>query len=335
MAERGRAVLRRGIRLALVLILAALTFLMTWVRDPVPEDDDIPLSVSAVPIAIDDATRDALGPFLPVAAWTLKGTSRQFRGLSDVAALPDGRLLFVTDRGRRIAMPPPGRTGPTAMRPIRIRDLPPHGQVDSESLAFDPVTRDSWVGTETINRIGHYSAGGNYRGSVVPPEMAGWRNNTGAEAMALLDDGRFVVIGEGRSKGRDRSFPVVVFPRPPEEGLQGSLSHLVMPGDYRPTGMTQLPDGRVLIVGRAVSPILRFRTIIAIADPAGLKPAQLWRARTLAGISGGPLADNYEGIASETAPGGRLTIWLISDNNEAEWLQSTKLVRLEVDPAAL
>ena len=48
----------------------------------------------------------------------------------------------------------------------------------------------------------------------------------------------------------------------------------------------------------------------------------------------GSLAENYEGLAVEPGAGGRLTLWLVSDDNNMRF-QRTLLLRLEgaVPPA--
>ena len=106
--------------------------------------------------------------------------------------------------------------------------------------------------------------------------------------------------------------------------------------EFSPTDMAQLPDGRVLILmRRLVWPFpLRFACRIVIADPAAIRAGAVWQGTEVAKLSSSLPVDNFEGLAIEPRGGGRVTVWLISDDNHAA-TQRTLLWKLAVDPARL
>ncbi len=89
------------------------------------------------------------------------------------------------------------------------------------------------------------------------------------------------------------------------------------------------------MLGRDLRFPFRFHSLLALVDPRRIRPAALVRAKPIATIADDVLADNYEGIAAAPDRDGRLTVWLVSDDNQQQILQSTKLLELKVDPAAL
>ena len=102
-----------------------------------------------------------------------------------------------------------------------------------------------------------------------------------------------------------------------------------------PVAAAFTPDGRVLVLGRDLRFPFRFFSLITVIDPQAIRPAALVRAEPVAAIRGGALSDNYEGIAAASGADGQLTVWLVSDDNQQQILQSTKLLELVVDPADL
>lgn len=326
------------LRAMLVTAFAAFVLFIVWHRSALLQ----PTGSQAIafrPITADAAEIEALQPFTLSRAWRLEGDPAVVAGLSGLDVLPDGRLLALGDRGSRIVIALPGsgkphKVGLSATDPARPTEIG-----DTETVTVDPATAISWSAMETDNRIVRYAADGSRSGDTEPAAMAHWPENVGSEAMTRLPDGRFLVLGEVRDKGVDRTFPALLFPRDPLSGAEPVMAHLKMPGDYKPVGLANLPDGRVLVLGRVLRFPMRFRNLIAIADPRDIRAAGLWRAEPVAEIIGGALSDNYEGIATTpfTNEDGaeRLKVWLVSDDNQQRILQSTKLLELEVDPARL
>jgi hypothetical protein len=100
--------------------------------------------------------------------------------------------------------------------------------------------------------------------------------------------------------------------------------------------MAELPDGRVLILARTLLwPIpARFAVKVLIADPAAIRPGQVWRAIELGELSGDWPVDNYEGLAIERRADGSLIAWIISDENGAV-SQRVLLLKVAIDETRL
>jgi hypothetical protein len=96
--------------------------------------------------------------------------------------------------------------------------------------------------------------------------------------------------------------------------------------------MAELPDGRVLILLRKVSLGLPydFSARLVLADPTMIRASEPWPWEEVAELGPAVPMDNYEGLAIAGATEGKpLTLWLISDDNGASYIQRTLLVRLE------
>ncbi|HMP56033.1 MAG TPA: esterase-like activity of phytase family protein [Novosphingobium sp.] len=104
----------------------------------------------------------------------------------------------------------------------------------------------------------------------------------------------------------------------------------------KPTDAAQLPDGRVLVLlRRLVWPMPpRFAGSLAIGDPAAIRSGAVWRLREVAKLSSSLAVDNFEGLAVEPLDGGRIVVWLISDDNGAV-SQRSLIWKLSVNPADL
>jgi hypothetical protein len=130
--------------------------------------------------------------------------------------------------------------------------------------------------------------------------------------------------------------PAVIFSGDPTR--PGSLEHFTFSGPKRfsPVDMAQMPDGRVLVLmRRLVWPMpFRFAGRIALADPAEIRAGTVWHAREVAKLSSQLPVDNFEAIAIEPRSDGKLTVWLISDDNQAI-SQRTLLWKMALDPAQL
>ena len=322
-----------------MLLFCAFVLFVVWFRSE-PRSASGSQKIAFRPIAAGRSAVDALAPLRLAGAWQLTGDPARVTGLSGLDILPDGRLIAVGDRGSLVLIVPPGLTGQgaSAGHEVGSLDQPPGIPVetdDAETVAVDRAWGRFWTAMETDNRVVRYAADGARQADIDPVPMERWPRNVGPEAMARLPDGRFLILGELREKGRDRTFPILLFPDDPLSGAEPVQAHLAMPGDYKPVGAAPLPDGRVLVLGRDLRLPFRFFSLITVIDPRAIRPAALVRAKPVAAIRGGALSDNYEGIAAAPKPGGQLTVWLVSDDNQQQILQSTKLLELTVDPADL
>ncbi|MET0179870.1 MAG: esterase-like activity of phytase family protein [Novosphingobium sp.] len=313
-------------RVILVLILCAAVTPGLLVRDP-PRPAG-PAVVRLTPLAHPRYIRS--GAAIEVAgAWRLDSPVDAFGGYSALVVLGDGRLAAFSDRGTYLVFTPPGQGGrPRAW----LGDLDNRrGTVSKRERDCEAVTRDAASGTlwaayersNTIVRLGPDLA---ERGRARPRAMRGWPNNRGPEAMVRLSDGRFVVLAEAHDDaGRQ---PGLLFAGDPSEGARAVRFAYRAPRRYRPTDMTELPDGRVLVLNRRLLFPWRFTASLVVADPGMIAARRTWRGREIARLAPPVPLDNYEGMAIAPEAGGRLAIWLISDDNGADRVQRTVLLKL-------
>lgn len=324
----------------------ALLLVITWGRGPEGASRSRTVAVGFTRLTLPPRAqlRAFLGPFELEAAWQLRSHWRWFGSYSALLARDSGRRLeALSDTGKFLAFIPPDRPGAVAKDGGRLQ-LGPHRQHDRkifsdvESATQDPRTGQRWLGLEYTNAIVRLNRDWSFDGRSHPPSMAGWPENSGAEAMVRLADGRFLVLSEAfRSRWGGRLHSAVVFPGDPvARPDKGRMFTLDAPANFAPTDMAQLPDGRVLVLMRKVIWPMpqRFAGRIAIGDPRGIGPGTVWRLRTVARLASTLPVDNFEGMALVPRPDGRVTVWLISDDNQMIF-QRTLLWKLVVDPAAL
>jgi len=325
--------------LALLLLVVALAP-GTWLRQPkAPRVRDFDLRFVSVALPPEKVRNASLGAFKLERAWSMSGRHWLFGGFSALVPLGVGELLAVGDRGYRLRFSPPGarhrRPAFGAIVPTRFRD---NKMIDAESAAFDPVGGRLWIGWEDDNSITRHSLA--FRGfqRTFPQRMRDWGGNSGPEAMARLQDGRFIVLREGFSGILERrNHQALLFAGDPVAGTSPpQVFTFTGPRGFSPTDMAQLPDGRVLVLMRRLLwPVpARFAGRIAIADPAAIRAGRPWRAREIARLVAPLPVDNFEGIAIEPRQDGKVTVWLISDDNRA-LSQRSMLWRLSLDPERL
>ncbi|WP_144097144.1 esterase-like activity of phytase family protein [Croceicoccus sediminis] len=327
--------MRRLLRAGRLLALLLFVWLILFVPDrTVPRGTRIlfDFPVSAEPI--EGAALSGDGPLTLAGAWRLTGGASEFHSLSGLAITQDGQLAAVSDRGLLIKMPKPGE-GELAT----ARALVPDGKggfalIDSEAIAIGEGG-ETWFVSESHNMISRLGALGERPDSVRPAAMAHWSAMRGPETLARTPDGRFIVIGEGREEGRDGTFPGLVFDGDPVAAPEPYLFHLKMPDGLRPVDAAVLSDGTVLVLGRKFGLPFRFESALYAFDLDDVGPARRVVARLIGRIDGPGLSDNYEGMAVEEGAGGALTIWIVSDSNDAQIIQRTILLKLETRRSAL
>ncbi|MXP15280.1 esterase-like activity of phytase family protein [Altererythrobacter confluentis] len=322
----------RPLRLILVFLLLLALAPGTWVRSAFPPAD-LAAAVQVTPLPLD--VRHAASIDI-VRGWRLTSQNDHFGGYSALLALPGGTLLAASDRGRSLRLHVSDQ-GPVAAGMgfmSGTSDTDKH-LVDIESMTRDPATGRIWVGYEGANAIDRLD--GDMAGAtrVRPTAMQRWSENSGAEAMVRLADGRFIVLAEGSRRASDTAFPGVLFASDPIGGGAGQTFRFAAPDNYRPVDMVQIPDGRVLVLVRRFHLGLppRFTTRLMVADPADIRAGGLWKGTVIASFAAPLPSDNYEGIAVRPRADGRLDLWMISDDNRASF-QQTLLLQMRWDPRA-
>jgi hypothetical protein len=318
-----------------LLLLIALAVL-TWSREPAPRPSNSTV-LDFVSLRLPPKAELArhLGPFDLEAVWQIRNPNSRFGGYSALVPLGGGRMLAISDRGNWLRFSPPGAPpSPVAIGPLRGEPAAQKLGYDAESATYDPASGQLWIGWENSNSISRHTLDFGDAPLVRPRAMRDWGNNTGPEAMVRLADGRFVVLREGWLE--DERHEGLAFAGDPLTAKPPRRFTLVGPLGFRPTDTAQLPDGRLLILMRKLlwpAPA-RFAGRIVVADPRELDHGELLHGMVAAKLSSSLPVDNFEGLAIEPRADGKVTVWLISDDNGA-LSQRTLLWKLTVDPAKL
>ncbi len=292
------------------------------------------IATERVALDPDDPDRRRVGCLDYLGGAWLKGDDRTFGGFSALAVRGE-RFTLIGDGGQWLRF----RMGADwTPRDIAFDDLPggpasgwEKRHRDAESLTIDPASDRAWVGFEAYNQIWRYTPGfGRGDRGVVPAAMRDWNENGGIESLARLRDGRFVAISES----------------PPRETGARLRMGLVWPGDptatrpayrfgYAPVGrkddpsdMTQLPDGRLLVLERGFALPFRWWNRLVVVDRAAIRPGARVRGRSVGVLAAPLIADNFEGVAAQQE-GGSTVIWLVSDDNHLP-VQRTLLLKFRL-----
>lgn len=154
----------------------------------------------------------------------------------------------------------------------------------------------------------------------IPADLTELGGNDGIEAMAMLADGRWLLIAEG---AEDRPDSPAWIGRAGEWRPLRYRRH----GLFRPTGAAILPDGDILVVERRYTlvggPALRLVRIAA----EQLRQGAAVSGEALALIEPPLAVDNFESIAIRRRADGRSIALILADDNFNP-LQSTLLLTL-------
>lgn len=321
----------RALKLAL-LILALVP--VTWSFAPLPaapRDPDLRLIDLMPPL------RRALpetGALQLAGAWQITGRNRNLGTLSALARQGDG-LVAVGDRGAVLSFSRPDRPGPWHARLDRLVHLEwrrYHYPTDAESLFVEPGSGDLIVAYENAGMLERFSPDLARRRGIPLPAVAQWPENAGPEAMTRLADGRTLIVGETYARWLDRTrHPGLIFPGMPRPNENPARFELVMPSGYRPCELAQMPDGRLLVLGRHFS-LTGFRSVIAAFAPQDLRPGAVITPQVLGRIDDPRIRDNYEGMTVTREADGSQMVWLLSDSNEMVRMQRTLLLKLRIGP---
>jgi hypothetical protein len=277
--------------------------------------------IAMVPLPLDAAqpTRKRVGQLTFLGAWELRSDNSNFGGISALTLLPDDRFIGVGDAGTLIGF---GLTNDAQIDRPFIAHMPGafgkdvgYADRDSEGITFDPVTGRAWVSYEGHHGIRRFPASfARIDGEVFPAAMKTWSANRGAEAIARLPDGRFIVFSEGGGE-RDGEYAALLFSGDPvEQGSDSFGFYYRPPPGYRITDATTLPDGRLMTLHRRISFPDGFAAKIGIFDPAAIRRGATHSSKIIASLVPPLLVDNMEGITVREETD-RLIIWIISDNN--------------------
>jgi hypothetical protein len=324
--------------LALLVVAAGLAPGTWWRQTADNRGPELELRTVALDKPDPEVANRHIAPFRLEGAWHLTSPRRRFGGFSALLPPSSGRLTAFSDKGFRLhlSLPGPEAAEPQLQRLYRSKKMRSYFN-DVEAATRDPETGRVWLSAEGRNAILRFGPDLRFEKLAMPQEMRSWGANSGAEAMTRLPDGRFVLLRESfTSWFEDSKHDALIFDGDPVEGAQVRRFTMAGPANFSPVDMTLLPDGRLLVLmRRLVWPFpARFAGSIAIGDPEEIAEGKIWQLREVARLTSSLPADNFEGMAVEPGPAGELVVWLISDDNNADF-QRTLLWKLAVDPADL
>jgi hypothetical protein len=322
----------RALKLALLILALLPTFFLRTPKQPLTMDRRIGI-VDLMPTLRGAGELPSAGSLMLVGAWRLTSDHHDFGNFSGLAQTQGG-LVTVGDRGGVLWFPRPDQPGPWRTRLTRLIDLEwtkYHYPTDAEAVVVEPGTGDLLVAYEGSLKLERYSPNLAVRTPIPLPVLDEWPENQGPEAMTRLADGRTAIVGEVYARWLDRTLhPAFVFkgePRPNEQPVRFELQ--MLPG-YRPSELAQMPDGRLLVLGRGFD-IGGFRSVIAVFAPSDIRPGATVTPRVIAQIDDPRIRENYEGMTVTRERDGSFAIWLISDSNQMVWAQRTLLLKLRFD----
>jgi hypothetical protein len=294
-------------------------------RDPVPPERPL-LSFRSVPLDESDPARRRLGRLLYLGGWAFRSNDGRFGGISAMH-VGEGEVTALSDAGSILRFTLPGAGRPSlSITPLREGPGSPTVKRDRDTEAMLIRGRRAWITFERGNQIWRYSTRTwKSEASIAPPEMRRWSSNSGAEAMARLPDGRFLVFAEGRGSSQGGSEVLLFSGDPTAQGSRVRVLRNIGPEGYRVTDAAALRDGRLLILHRRVGVPNGVTAKLTLTDaPLGDDVEEI-RSREIAHLQSPITVDNMEAL-SITIENGRTIVWLGSDDNFIP-LQRTLLLK--------
>jgi len=315
-------------RLALGVMLAVLT--VGGVRTIYPSNSQ-DIKLRRLALNHDNAAQRQVGALEFIAAWELRSRNADFGGVSALVSVGNSRFVGIGDAGTVIGfrLTEDGRIDRATIAPLPNVHGPniSYKDRDSEGLAYDPDSGQYWVSFEGKHAIRRYSKSfAQQTGMIRPAILQKLPRNKGAESIVRLQDGRFIIIAESLD---DEMHSAWVFSGDPIESATTITPFTFRPPvGYRVTDGVQLPDGRIVLLNRAIGFPSGFTAKVSLLNPDSIGRNRVLSADVIASLAPPLLVDNMEGIAV-TGDGDKLFLWLISDNNFT-LLQRTILMKFRL-----
>lgn len=312
------------------------------------EPDAITLKASPVPLQGLNPARKVIGELTFVAGFHLTSDEKRFGGLSGIDLRDDGNLLAVTDKGDFvwIDLAEDGVTPKTArlsaMNDAKGKPFPNKGAGDAEGLTLNGDL--GFVSFEGNHRVLAYDIG--RCGAAARGVPLGWgltkafaRNklavggNQGVEALAVTPDW-MLFAGIETKVGKTSPLSARPVERAPDFNLTiGENAPEIVGLDLLP-GADDARSVRAFSLHRSTSPLAsnaitvmetdfeRYldqanlpARIVSQADERSHARFRPTSVRTLAQMNVLLTIDNFEGIAAQQLPDGRVRLFIVSDDN--------------------
>jgi hypothetical protein len=280
------------------------------------------VQVRSVPLDPEDPDVASLGPLRWCGSLELTFDNPEYGELSDIALTADGtRMYFVADTGHWYTAKPRYTTRGRLVGLVDVevgrlkgpdgRPLTAELENDAEALTWLD-DGSMLVAFEGKHRILHYPPGERPLAGVPqvlprPPELDKLPKNQGIEAMVRLSDGRLLTLAESEERGELQGF---LWKQSHWSAIELSAS-----GGYRPTAVSVLPSGDLLISERRYARATGVSVRIRRVAQADIKPGASLEGVEIATFLSPLLYDNIEGLAVQATTQGWVRILLVSDNN--------------------
>lgn len=294
-------------------------------------------TMAATPVALDpsDPARVQVGALTYLGGVHLTSPDTAFGSFSSM--LVDGdRFTLLGDGGTLVRFRMGADWRPREVSFGDLPDGPGRGsykyQRDSESMTRDPATGSVWVGFERANAIWRYGPDlARAQQHATPAAMRRWPENGGAESLLRLRNGQFIVLSEALPKDGKGSVGLWFAGDPTQAGRRPTRFRYLPPKGYQASDLTQLPDGRLLVLNRRFSLSQLFTAKLTIVDPAHIRSDAAVKGVEIATLAAPLLHDNFEGIAA-VREGADTILWIVSDDNSQFWERSL-LLKFRLNPA--
>lgn len=304
------------------------------------------VSIEAAPVALQpsDPTRRLAGALEYLGGFELDTASEQWGRLSGMVLDPQGRsLLAVSDRGMwlrlglrhdddGVLVGVDGKAELTPLLDRAGRPLDDPIEQDAEALATAPGG-GFLVGFQGVDRLWRYADAANPMTSAAKPTSGprGLRravDDQGICALTVLKDGQLMALSEGdfNRMGDVRGWVQ-------RDGRWSEIGWLPVDG-FRPSDMTALPSGDVLLLARRYATYDGYSARLSVIDADDILPLARLRDREIARLATPLTVDNFESVAFRQAPDGSGLIYLLSDDRGSP-LQRTLLLQFRIEATAL
>lgn len=311
---------------AVLSLLLLATFAPASLHQPaaVPQ---VPLvSFDRIALSPDDPALKKVGKLRLLGSWELNSNDPRFGGISAMM-MNDQSVSAVSDSGYVYRFARPGYAASTT--PLNIQPLlDGPGRWSKHSRDLEALSESDgrvWLSLETSRAIWRYHQG-SWRGQAgaMPPAMASWPRNGGAEAMLGMPDGRFLVFSERHFLHGRTSEAVLFHGDPSVAGTKTTSFGYEGPPGYRVTDVAMLSDGRLLLLHRRASLIHGLSAKLSVANIPDIEEALTLTSSEIATIEPPLRTSNFEALAI-TRENGRDTIWVASDDNFSPLLRTLLL----------
>jgi hypothetical protein len=331
-------VIRRFVFCSLLVVLnpSLLVSCGTYSGTPLAQPSRL-VQLTAIDLDPNNPERKEFGRLTLLSAYELSSKDARFGGLSGFTIGTDGRLYAVSDVGYwlsvQMILDSEGKLLDltewiiepilsTAGAPVRD---PLH---DAEALARAP-DGSFLVSFEKLHRIWRYLPPPMTFHSLpipvrLPAEVEQAPSNGGLEGLAILPDGRLLVLTE-EFQNSDGSFKGWL-----SEGERFFEVSYLPSDDFRVTDCAALSNGDVIVLERRYIPLVSLSARLTLVRGQYIQPGAKLVGEELLRLQYPLEVDNFEGVAVQEDPRNGTIIYLVSDDN-FNWLQRTLVLQFRLN----